>query len=463
MRPVLRPVALVLAGLLGVSGAWLTWTVTAGAAQYRDDPRNARTLMETADPSRGRILSADGVVLAEDGPDGGRVYPEGGTYVHLVGFDAPPERSGIELTRRTALQSRDDGSITAWLRGLLGDDLGPPDIRLTVVHEVQQAAVDALGDRRGAVVAIDPRTGAVLAYASSPSFDPAAIVAGELDLSSEMASDALIDRVSDQVLPPGSTFKVVVTAAALEGGLGPGSEVAAGSSYTPPTGEPIRNFGGGGCGSDPIALADALAVSCNTAYARLAVDLGGEAVVAAAVDAGFNVVLPWETVAAVSSIPPGSQLDDDPPSLAQSGLGERDVRATPLLMAVIAAAVANDGVAMAPYVVDAVIAPGGEVLEAAGPERLARMFSTSTATALTEMMVEVVARGTGQPAALADVEVAGKTGTAEGAGGPHAWFIGFAPAADPVIAVAVLVEGGGSGGRVAGPIAAAVLAAWLGS
>jgi peptidoglycan glycosyltransferase len=463
MRSGLRPVAFTLAGLLGMWGVWLTWTVTAGAAQYRDDPRNVRTLAGPADPSRGRILSADGVVLAEDGPDGERVYPEGASYAHLVGFDAPSGRSGIEATRYGALQSRDDGSITAWLRGLLGDDLGPPDARLTVVDELQRAAVASLGDRPGAIVVIDPRTGAVLAYASSPPFDPVAVVDGEVDLADQEVADALVDLAADRILPPGSTFKVVVAAAALDAGLHLESVIPAGSSYTPPTGEPIGNFGGGGCGGDPITLTDALAVSCNTAFARLAVDLGGEPVAAAAQRAGFNSPLPWETGAAVSSIPPGEELDDDLPALAQTGLGERDVRATPLLMATIAAAIANEGIAMAPFVVDAVVAPDGEVLEAAAPERLGRMFSAGAAADLVQMMVEVVARGTGQPAAVAGVEVAGKTGTAEGGGGPHAWFIGFAPADDPAMAVAVLVEGGGSGGRVAGPIAAAVIAAWLGA
>jgi peptidoglycan glycosyltransferase len=224
---------------------------------------------------------------------------------------------------------------------------------------------------------------------------------------------------------------------------------------------PIRNAGDGGCGGDPVTLTQALVVSCNTAFARLAVELGGLRVVAAAEVGGFNGVIPWETGAVVSSIPDGSSLQADPPALAQSGIGERDVRATPLLMALVASAIANDGIAMSPYVVDRVVAPDGEVLHRADPGRLHRFVSADIADQIAAMMVEVVARGTGRPAAVAGIDVAAKTGTAEGSGGPHAWVIAFGPADEPTIAVAVVVEGGGSGGRVAGPIASSVIAAWI--
>lgn len=462
MKAAMRRLAFALLGLLAFSGAWLTWTQARAGSEYRDDPRNVRALKPPTDPSRGRIITADGVVVAEDGSDGERRYPEGHNYAHIVGFDAPSGRSGIERSRFAVTSSRHDGSITSWLLGLMGADLGSPDLHLTIVDEVQQAAVDALGGRRGAVVAIDPRTGAVLAYVSSPSFDPNELVGGGLDLTEESVSDALLDRVADHVLPPGSTFKVLITAAALGAGMEPDSEVAAGSSYTPPGGGmPIRNAGDAGCGGDPVTLTQALVVSCNTAFARLAVELGGLRVVAAAEVGGFNGVIPWETGAVVSSIPDGSSLQADPPALAQSGIGERDVRATPLLMALVASAIANDGIAMSPYVVDRVVAPDGEVLHRADPGRLHRFVSADIADQIAAMMVEVVARGTGRPAAVAGIDVAAKTGTAEGSGGPHAWVIAFGPADEPTIAVAVVVEGGGSGGRVAGPIASSVIAAWI--
>jgi peptidoglycan glycosyltransferase len=461
MKRAIRSVAFTMLGLMAFSVVWLTWVQTRAGAQYRDDPRNVRAFEAPAGPSRGRIITFDDVVVAED-DDGTRQYPEGRAYAHIVGFDSSAAQSGVERTRFAALASRHDGSLTAWLLGLLGADLGPPDVRLTIVDEVQQAAVAALGNRTGAVVAIDPRTGAVLAYVSSPSFDPNDVVSGDLSPTDEGAAAALLDRVADHVLPPGSTFKVLVAAAAIRAGLNPDSEVEAGSSYTPPGGGmPIRNAGDEGCGGNPISLIRALVVSCNTAFARLAVELGGDYVVAAAEAAGFNRAIPWETGAVVSSIPSGGELQADPPALAQTGIGERDVRVTPLLMALIAAAIANDGAAMAPYVVDSVVAPDGEVLESTDPRVLHRLVPRQAAAALTEMMIAVVESGTGSPAAVAGIEVAAKTGTAEGSGGPHAWIIAFGPAQNPTIAVAVVVEGGGSGGRVAGPIAAEVIAAWI--
>ncbi|MEX0825851.1 MAG: penicillin-binding transpeptidase domain-containing protein [Acidimicrobiia bacterium] len=461
MKGAIRSVAFTMLGLMAFSVVWLTWVQTRAGAQYRDDPRNVRAFEAPAGPSRGRIITFDDVVVAED-DDGTRQYPEGRAYAHIVGFDSSEAQSGVERTRFAALASRHDGSLTAWLLGLLGADLGPPDVRLTIVDEVQQAAVAALGNRTGAVVAIDPRTGAVLAYVSSPSFDPNDVVSGDLSPTNEGAAAALLDRVADHVLPPGSTFKVLVAAAAIRAGLNPDSDVVAGSSYTPPGGGmPIRNAGDEGCGGDPISLTRALVVSCNTAFARLAVELGGDYVVAAAEAAGFNGAIPWETGAVVSSIPTGVELQADPPALAQTGIGERDVRVTPLLMALIAAAIANDGAAMAPYVVDSVVAPDGEVLESTDPRMLHRLVPRQAAAALTEMMIAVVESGTGSPAAVAGIEVAAKTGTAEGSGGPHAWIIAFGPTDNPTIAVAVVVEGGGSGGRVAGPIAAEVIAAWI--
>lgn len=462
MKRAMRSVALTMLALMAFSVVWLTWVQTRAGAQYRDDPRNVRAFDTPAGPDRGRIVTSDDIVVAED-DNGARHYPEGSAYAHIVGFDSAAAQSGVERSRFAALGSRHDGSLTAWLLGVLGADLGPPDVRLTIVDEVQQAAVAALGNRTGAVVAIDPRTGAVLAYVSSPSFDPNDVVSGELSPTDDGTAAAMLDRVADHVLPPGSTFKVLVAAAAIRAGLNSESEVEAGSSYTPPGGGmPIRNAGDGGCGGNPISLTTALVVSCNTAFARLAVELGGDYVVAAAEAAGFNGPIPWETGAVVSSIPSGRELQADPPALAQTGIGERDVRATPLLMALVAAAIANDGVAMAPYVVDSVVAPDGEVLQSTDPRDLRRLVPRQAARALTEMMIAVVEDGTGRPAAVAGIEVAAKTGTAEGSGGPHAWIIAFGPADDPTIAVAVVVEGGGSGGRVAGPIAAQVIAAWIG-
>lgn len=466
MRPAVRPVAVALLALLGVIGVWLTGLTTHAGSRYSDDRRNLRAVIATDGP-RGRIVTADGVVVAADDDAGGRSYPRGAAYAHLVGYDTGTERRGLEASRALDLLARDDGSLTSWLIELTGGDLGPPDIELTVVDAVQEAALSALTGHTGAVVALDPRTGAVLAYASSPSFDPNGVVTGSLDPASDDAAAAMVDRAADRLLPPGSTFKVIVAAAALEQGASPDTLYPDSDAYTPAGGEPIRNAAPGFCGDgDKIGLLDALVVSCNTAFAALAVDLGTGPVVRAAERFGFGARLPWEIGSERSVIPSAADLDADVPALAQSGIGERDVRATPLLMAMVAAAIANEGVMMAPHTVAAVVAPGGEVLARTRPAALQRAVAAEAASHLLGMMEQVVLRGTGTGASVPGVRVAGKTGTAEGGGGPHAWFIGVAPVDNPTIAVAVVIESGGSGttgGRVAAPIAARVIASWLNS
>jgi peptidoglycan glycosyltransferase len=458
----LRRVALVSLGAIGVLAMWLAVQQAIAGSQYRDDPRNTRSV--TAEPRRGVIRTADGVVVAEDAGDGRR-YPRRGDYLHLVGYRTPEGGSGLEASRDADLRPRDDGSITSWLLGLLGADLEPPEVRLTVHDTLQQAAVAGLGGRTGAVVALDPRTGAVLAYVSSPTLDPNDLVGGSLSAAEARTDPAALDRVAFRLLPPGSTFKTLVAAAALDAGMRPGTAFPDRAEYLAPgAGRPIRNAGGGRCGpGSEITMRRALAVSCNTVFASLAVELGGVALAEVGERAGFNALLPFELGAAVSSLPGSGALDADPGALAQTGLGERDVRATPLQMAVITAGIANGGVAMRPFVVDAVVAGDGREITSASPDEWRRVFSPRVASALVEMMVDVVAEGTGRAAGRADVVVAGKTGTAEGGGGPHAWFIGFAPAENPTIAIAVVVEGGGAGGTVAAPIAAAVLEAWFGA
>jgi len=462
MKQALRPVAYALLGMIGFSAIWLTGVQLRAGSDYREDPRNIRAARAPADTARGRVITADGVIVAEDDPAGGRRYPLGDRYAHIVGYDAAAGRRGVELTRFAAMRSRDDGSIQSWLLARFGADLGPPDVHLTLIDAVQEAAVAALGSQTGAVVAIDPRTGAVVAYASSPGFDPNDVVTGLVDPTDDAAQDRLLDRAGNRLLPPGSTFKVIVASAALRSGITSQTVFDDASEYVPPGGIAIHNAGGGDCiTGSTITLEDALVVSCNVVFARLAVDLGARAVVSAAERSWFNRDLPWETGAAESSIPGADSLDADTAALAQSGLGERDVRATPLLMAVIAAALGNDGLAMAPYVVDSVVAPDGEILDVTAPATLDRMFPASVVDDLLTMMEQVVERGTGRSGGVPGVRIAGKTGTAEGSDGPHAWFIAVGPIEAPTIAVAVLVERGGSGGAVAAPVASAVISTWL--
>jgi peptidoglycan glycosyltransferase len=221
---------------------------------------------------------------------------------------------------------------------------------------------------------------------------------------------------------------------------------------------------GGRCGEGTeITLRDALAVSCNTVFAELAVELGGTAISSVAQRAGFNSVLDFELGAAISSLPTAAALDADPGALAQTGLGERDVRVTPLQMAVIAAALGNEGVVMQPHIVDRVISLDGTTLDTTSPRSLGQWVDPDVAADVLSMMGDVVTTGTGRAGAVAGTAVAGKTGTAEGAGGPHSWFIAVAPADAPTIAVAVVIEGEGTGGTTAAPVASQVISAWLAS
>jgi len=461
MRQGLRRIALTLAGLLAFSGIWLTWIATDAATRFRTDPRNVRAQEGSYLPGAGRIITADGVVVATDAADGGRTYPEGPTYAHLIGYTAAAGRRGLEESRYADLRLRNDDSITDWLLGLGGSDgRQPDDVILTVLDPLQQAARDAMSGKTGAVVVLDVATGAVLAYVSSPSYDPNRVAAGTLD--PEDAVDAVIDRVADRVLPPGSTFKVIVAAAALDAGVAPSTTFPDAEEYLAPgSGAPIGNAGGGFCGDGgTLTLAEALVVSCNAIFARLAVDLGADPIVRAAEQAGFDAYIPWETGAARSALAASGLLASDPGALAQTGIGERDVRVSPLHMALIAAAIGNEGLAMRPYVVDSIRTASGDTVHHSDPAPLARMFAAGVAADLLEMMQAVVARGTGTAAGVEGLIVSGKTGTSEGSGGPHAWFIGVADDAGHKLAIAVVVESGGSGGRVAAPIAAKVLRAW---
>jgi len=468
-------------------------SVTAGYQQviagpsYREDLRNQRTIDERATVPRGDIVTFDGVVVARSVKDPDdrsryiREYPHGEAYAHVAGYSSPLfGDTGIEATRAGDLTSEEDGSLRSVIRKLLGEDLLPHRVRLTIRHDLQTAAIEALDGRSGAVVVIDPQTGAILAIASLPTFDPS----GLLDPRSTASGDALaadpdrplVPRATGEVYPPGSTFKIITAAAALAAGIADPTTMLPDVEELLPPGSttPIRNAGGGTCsGGGQIPLEEAVVTSCNTALAALGMAVGGTALVDAAAAFGFGSVPPFELETVASRMPPAAGLDDDPAALAQNAIGERDVRATPLQMALVAAAVANEGIVMAPYVVAEILDADDNTVWTAEPDQWRTAVSPEIAADLAAMMRAVVRSGTGTAASIRDVEVAGKTGTAQVTGAaPHVWFIGFIPA-DPGtgtagVAVAVVVESGSlgesaSGGSVAAPIARQVLEAWIAS
>ena len=458
----------------------LSWFQVLRADPLKNDPRNPRPVLTERSKERGLIVTIDGTVVARSVPEADgrsfmRIYPEGGAFVHPVGYTSfLVGDTGLEAAYAAQLRSRRDLTISDIVAAILGQDLRPKSIEITINARLQRAALDALGDQRGAVVALDPSTGAILALVSTPIFDPNPLLGSKAaeswDALLNDAGQPLFDRATRQLYAPGSTFKTVVMAAALDtGAAGPETEFPNLREFPLPNSTvTISNFGGGLCGTgETVDLLTAFVRSCNTVFADLAIRLGAEEIALTAEALGFNqeLTFPWRVPEAVW---PTGALVEDPAALAQSGIGERDVRATPLHMAMVAAAVANDGVVTNPYLVQRLFDADGQTIESTAPTDMGRAMASGTAAVLTDMMERVVTEGTGRLAAVPGVRVAGKTGTATGRGSfSNVWFIGFAPVDNPTIALAVFVEGSpisgesATGGSVAAPIAAEIISAWL--
>ena len=465
----------------------VVWIQAVQGSEYRDDPRNPRLVAWRTGRERGPIVTADDVLVAISTPSASdantyrREYPEGPLYAHTVGYTSVLFGStGLEGRWSPTLVSDRDATISGVLNALLGGDPRPRGLRLTINHDLQVAAAEALGDQRGAVVAIDPRTGAILALVSSPTFDPNTLVdANAFEAGEALTNDPtepLRNRVTDETYPPGSVFKVVTATAGFDAGVvSPSTEFDDPLELElPGTDATIGNFGDTRCnGGLPVPLDIAFVRSCNTVFAQLGMDVGGRQLAITAQRLGFDAEIPFDLTTLVSRFPNGETLEVDPAATAQTAIGQRDVQTTPLLMALAAAAIANDGLIMEPYLVSDVFTSGGELEFQTEPRVWRRSLSPATASVLATMMEQVVISGTGTKAGVPGVRIGGKTGTAEVTGSaPHAWFIAFGPVdAGPdedSIAIAVVVESGGNfgesatGGSAAAPIAQKVLAAFFG-
>ena len=451
------------------------------AAELKEHPANNREVLRDYDGPRGSIATADGVLLAESvpNPEGARFersrrYPEGELFAHTVGyFSLNIGSTGLERSYNDELAGRTFDLSFQGLDDLFIERDRTGDLVLTMRADAQRVARDQLAGRRGSVVALDPRSGDVLAFWSVPSYDPNLLANQDF----EAANDAyallqadpqkpLLARMYRERYFPGSTFKVVTAAAGLASGTVTvdGPEYPRESQFVPPqTDRPLRNFGGSTCGGK---LLDILRVSCNTAFARMAIDIGADQMIDTAEAFGFNDAPPIDLPDPARSVFP-TDFDQNLPALAQSGIGQNDVSSTPLQMALVAAAIANEGSIMAPHVVAAVRDDENEVVDEREPEEWRRAVSPEHAATLRRAMIGVVEDGTASRLAIPGMEVGGKTGTAQlGTPEPrsHAWIIGFAgpPGGEPTVAVAVIIEGqeGASeqtGGRVAAPIARAVM------
>jgi peptidoglycan glycosyltransferase len=445
---------------------------------------NKRTLLDTYSRERGAII-VGGQLVAKSIPVDDqyrflRSYPQGDLYSQITGFYSYQVGApyGLEHASDDLLSGDSDTLFVRRVTDLLtGRRTAGASLGLTINAKAQKAADDALGKSKGAVVALDPRTGAILAMVSHPQYDPNAISSHDLTKAAAawkaLSTDpdkAFLNRGISQLYPPGSTFKVVTAAAALESGLvtDENSEVPGPPVLDLPlTDATLPNENGLACGpDDKTTLIHALEISCNTAFGSLGLELGGEKLRAQAAKFGFGDSLTIPMRVATSSVP----ADLNAPQAAQSAIGQYEVKTTPLQMAMVAAGIANSGRVMTPYLIDSVRSANLDVIEGTpDPVELSQAVSSRTASTLTKMMVSVVDHGSGARAAIPGVQVAGKTGTAQHDPDkpPHAWFISFAPADDPQIAVAVVVEDGGvtgsevGGGRVAAPIAKAVMQAVL--
>lgn len=483
--PLRKTVWILLAGFLALVLA-TTWIQAVAGPEYRDDPRNPRLSAWRVGRERGAVITDDAVVAGRSDPNPEdpqtftRVYPTDDRYAHTVGWVSVLFGSrGLERTRENDLVSHRDSTISGVLNAVLGGDPRPRGLRLSIVDEIQQVAIDALDGERGSIIALDPETGAILASVSTPGFDPNTLVgtdAAPAGNSLEMDPDEpLLHRTIGTTYPPGSTFKVITTAAALETGIaGPATEFDDPEALElPGTSATVHNYDDDVCTDGrSVTLAEAFVRSCNTTFAALGMEVGGETLTATAEAFGFNQEIPYDIPVLASSMPEASDFADDPAATAHNALGQRDVRATPIQMALVAAAVANEGNIMIPFVVADVFTHDGKIESTTGPTLWRRAISPASAAILSDLMEQAVLSGTGHNAAVPGVRVAGKTGTAEVTGAaPYVWFIGFAPVepepGERRIALAVVLEDGGpagetaSGGSVAAPIAAELFETYL--
>ena len=393
-----------------------------------------------------------------------------GYYSYLYG------RLGIELNQNSQLNGSDPSMAFRRVVDVITNRRQQgASVTLTLNATAQLAAYNALGDKKGAVVAIEPKTGKVLALVSRPSYDPNQLASHDLDKVNEawkkLTEDKnrpMSNRAARELYPPGSTFKLVTAAAALSSGkYTPETQVRSPAQLDlPQTTVKLVNENGRNCGgSDNATLTVALRNSCNTAFGSIGLDLGADALREQAEKFGFGERLLPELGAVASQFP----ADPNAPQVAQSAIGQFDVQATPLEMAMVAAGIANGGEVMKPYLVQNVKTADLKTVSETKPESLHQAITPEVASQLTQMMVDVVQNGTGKPGQINGVQVAGKTGTAQTSPEkpPFAWFTAFAPANDPKIAVAVMIEDAGvarddiSGGKLAAPVAKKVMEAVL--
>ncbi len=488
MNTSLRRISMMVMALVVLLLVNATITQVFRADALRADPRNQRVLLDEYSRQRGQI-AAGGQVLAFSEATNGRyrylrTYPDPFSYAPITGFYSLRfSSSGLERAEDPILNGSDERLFGKRLADFFtGRDPRGGNVGTTIVPRVQQAAWDAIqhgcggGPCKGSVVALEPSTGKILAMVSSPSYDPNLLAthdAEEQGLAWEQLRDdpdsPLTNRAIAERYPPGSTFKVITTAAALQSGITENEQLTAAPQIPLPNSTAtLENYGGAPCGNAPKApLREAFARSCNTAFVELGMRVGADALREAADAFGFDSApAPIPLQVAESTVGPMS----DAAAVGMSSMGQKDVAVTPLQNAMVAAAIANAGVVMQPHLVDHLEGPDLADIDNTAPAELRRAVSAQVAAKLTDLMVGAE-KFTQQDGAIPGVQIASKTGTAEHGTDPrntppHAWYIAFAPVQSPRVAVAVLVENGGdrlsaTGGALAAPIGRSTMAAVL--
>jgi peptidoglycan glycosyltransferase len=470
-RPIVRLyglVALLFALLVAFTSRWTVFE----ASSLRENRLNARGLLEQERIERGPIVAADGTVLARSvrGAEGTyeRAYPTGEEFAHAIGFSyTNPGSTGLERFRNAELNGRRGTNLQTILDQLQGKKPQGQKVVTTLVPAAQRVAVSALAGHNGAVVALEPRSGAVTVMAATPSFDPNALRSETTYLKLRRETEAnpprksLVNRALQFGYAPGSTFKVVTATAAIDTHAFTPESTVSGRDNVPISGIALQNDENESFGA--ITLTEALAKSVNTVWAQVAERLGKQTMARYMRRFGFDSKPQLDYPAAEMSssgeyrgqrlLPPTSDLVD----VGRMGIGQDKLRVTALQMAQVAAAVADRGRLMVPHLTDRIVDANGRTVKRISPRLQSVVMKPSTAASVTSMMEAVVSEGTGTTAQIPGVQVAGKTGTAEtqiGAAINNVWFIAFAPAADPRVAIAVTLQGvPGQGAAFAAPVA----------
>jgi peptidoglycan glycosyltransferase len=419
---------------------------------------NKRAQLAAGGTERGRIFDRRGEILAQSIPGKAgsytREYPYSAIFAPLIGYESITYgRAGLEAAYNADLAGyrhpwQQLGPIARLLNPKSGNSLS-----LTVDANLQQQAYRILGNRRGAIVVLDIKTGAILISVSKPSFVPNAIEK-EWNTISTANDSPLLNRTVQGLYPPGSIVKVMIADAALRKSTTNLNRSFNCEGQLKVSPDYVLHESGNAI-HGKVTLEQALAVSCNVTFGSLAIELGRSQVSSTYERFGFSQVI--EELGEVSSrVPEFNNLGNG--DLAQTGIGQSSLLTTPLKMATIAAAFANKGIIMKPYIVDKILSAENDVLFQTQPQEWLRATTAENAAKVAAMMETVVKQGTGKPANAYSVSVAGKTGSAENPhGDAHAWFIGFAPVKDPQFAIAVVIENAGSGGAAAAPVAGQIL------